>query len=202
MFLKILIFHARCFIPYITCDLLKLDLLLTLDTNGFWKVYEKSPPPLLPPPPPLQQKPPLLDWVCSASSSTITTLRRVLLVLVRVDFCSASSARCIMRRVRSKNISSMFRFNFADVWKCTAPTCLAYLKKNLYDQHFIHNFLTKERENNHLTLPLPPWQHFCLSPDPLYCLLLLSKSRYPTSSWAPSPSSLPNNKTQITQKFL
>lgn len=96
------------------------------------KIYER---PL--PPPPLPQQELLLGCMCSLSSSTITTLRRVLLVLVRVDFCSASSARSIMRRVKSKNISSMFWFNLADVWKCIAPTFLAYLVEEIYHYYVL-----------------------------------------------------------------
>lgn len=105
------------------------------------KIYER---PL--PPPPLPQQEPLLGCVCSLSSSTITTLRRVLLFLVRVDFCSASSARSIIRRVRSKNISSMFWFNLADVWKCIAPTCLAYLMKEIYYCHVLYSSIIPGKE--------------------------------------------------------
>lgn len=117
---------------YVTRGLFEIRPCLKLNVN-LSKIYER-PLPL----PPLPQQELLLGCVYSLSSSTITTLRRVLLVLVRVDFCSASSARSIMRRVRSKNISSMFWFNLADVWKCIAPTCLAYLVEEMYHYHVLY----------------------------------------------------------------
>lgn len=83
--------------------------------------------PLLLPPPP--QHPLREDWLGSAdSSSTMTTLRLLVLLLrVRLARCSISSACCIMRCVRSRNMSSTLRFCLAEVCTCTAPTCFAYL---------------------------------------------------------------------------
>jgi len=176
--------HLNCAISYMVREFEIRPCVFRIEHKLILKIYEKLPlpPPLLPPPPlppPLPQQELLLGWVCSASSSTITTLRRVLLVLVSVDFCSASSARCIIRCVKSRNISSMFWFNLADVWKCIAPTCLAYLME---EDSFTVHVISCERRFVKLTLPLPLWQHSCPSLGPLYYLLSLNKFHYLASS--------------------
>lgn len=45
--------------------------------------------------------------------------------------------------VSSKNISSMPLLSFAEVWKCFAPTVLAYLEKRTTNWHYVLTSLSK-----------------------------------------------------------
>lgn len=63
------------------------------------------------------------------SSSTTTIFRLCEFCRVSAEFCvSCSTALSIIFCVKERNISSIPSFNFADVWKCKAPTLPAYLK--------------------------------------------------------------------------